>query len=294
MKSNLRNIKIIAGPTCSGKSDLAIDIATRFKGVIINADSLQVYRDLPILTAQTDPLLFSEYEKIPHYLYGFLKYTEKINAVRWAKLASNLIKDAFQKGYTPIIVGGTGMYINILINGFSNIPIVSDKTRNVAIKLGETNYKRLCDIVYDNDKELQKIIKPEQNRQMIRAYEILLETGFSIRFFFEKGRIKFLEDVFYDIHITDVERSTLYKNIDNRFRWMINNGAIDEVRDLLKKTNNCKEYPIFQAIGATEIYDYLHGVLTKDDMIEKSCRNSRRYAKRQITWFKNQINPFGF
>lgn len=289
MAKNNREVIIIGGPTASGKSTAALNLAISIKnGIIINADSLQVYKDLPILTAQPT-LLENKQSSIPHKLYGFVEYNEQMNATKWAKLAAQCINEAFLNGETPILVGGSGMYIKGLMEGFSPLPDINQSIREEAVALSKRDYSKLCDKVYQNDNTLKNTITTDKNRQMIRAYEILLQTGKSIRHFFEQPKVNFLKDVSYNYYLINCDRETIYNKINIRFKKMIDNGAINEVKTLLNKTSGSKNYPVFQAIGALEICNYLDSNYSIDEVIEISCTKSRRYAKRQITWFKNQV-----
>ncbi len=284
--NNKQIVKVIVGATASGKSKKALELADKYDSVIINADSLQVYEDLPTLTAQPNDI---ERKTIPHKMYGFMPFHQKINARMWANEASSLIKNALNKRKRPIIVGGTGMYIKCLVDGISELPHIDEDIRQTAIGLSKKNYQKLCEIVYKNDIKLQNLITPSQNRQMIRAYEIFLQTGQSIRTFFEKPKIQFLNNVDYQFIMPSIERISLYENINKRFKQMIKNGAIEEVSILLQKTSGKTNYSVFQAIGALEIVGYLKNELTLAETIDISAMKSRRYAKRQITWIKNQI-----
>lgn len=283
--SENRLIKVIVGPTGCGKSKTALKMAASYDSVIINSDSLQVYEDLPILTAQPEE---KDKELCAHKLYGSVPFYEKMNARKWAETAAVSIERTFSEGKIPILVGGTGMYIKCLVDGISELPDVSEEIRQKALKLSKENYRKLCETVYKDDAELSRIIKPAQNRQMIRAYEILLQSGKSVRFFFEKPKKQFLAGVNYEFIMPDFNREALYTNINKRFIKMIENGAVEEVSTLLGKTDGQTGYSVFQAIGAMEITAYLRKQITLEEVIEISSRNSRRYAKRQITWFKNQ------
>jgi tRNA dimethylallyltransferase len=282
-----RKVVFVVGPTASGKSKIAIDVAKQKNGVIINADSLQVYNALPILTSQ--PSMIDTLE-IQHVLYGFVPFYNKVNAFMWATNASRAIEDVLAQGKTPILAGGTGLYIKCLIHGMSDMPLVDDKIRLAANVLASQDYRTLCEAVYGNDANLRQFIKPENHRQMIRAYEILVQTGFSVRYFWNTTIKPFLKDVEHDFIVPNFVRSELYEKINDRFLKMIENGAIEEVESFAKATETPKKYAVFQAIGAVEIYSYLNGEYTFTEMIEASCARSRRYAKRQITWIKNQFS----
>jgi tRNA dimethylallyltransferase len=279
------DLLIITGPTACGKSHIAAEIARSIgNAVIVNADSMQVYRDIPIVTAQPDNRIM---EEIEHRLYSVCEYNEKMNVVRWAKRAAATVRQSLDEGRYPIIVGGTGMYIDCLVNGISELPEISEEAREAAENLSKNNYQKLCDYVYENDAKLRDLITTDKHRQMQRAYEMLLQTGFSIRSFFEGKTVKFLDGISYEVMvINNCPRAELYERINTRFRWMVKNGAIEEVEKLLEKTGNNTDYHLFQAIGVREICSYVTGKSDYETMIETACMNSRRYAKRQITWLR--------
>jgi tRNA dimethylallyltransferase len=280
---------VIAGPTACGKSLAAVEIARSVAGaVVVNADSMQVYKDIPIVTSQPDE---AAREEVEHKLYSICEYDEKMNAAKWAGLAAGIIRQSVNSEQYPIIVvGGTGMYIDCLVNGISELPEISAEIRKITADLAKSNYKELCDCVYRNDEKLRNSITPDKHRQMQRAHEILLQTGLSIRSFFEGKTISFLDDIPYRIKIIDCRRDELYARINTRFRYMIENGAIEEIENLLEKTKHDRNYPLFQAIGVREICDYVEGKSNYETMIQKACTNSRHYAKRQYTWFRRYTN----
>lgn len=288
----MNKILVITGPTASGKTALAIEKAQKLNGVIINYDSLQVYRDLQILTAYPTN---TELSSATHKLFGYLKYSDNISVVDWVKSAVVEINDAWNTGKLPILVGGTGMYIEILIRGISPLPDIPPEIRSKAIELANNNFEKLCNDVYKFDSKLQDIIKPENHHQMIRAWEVQNASNKSILYFYSLPKQKFINTEFEFINI-NVDREILYSKINKRFDIMIENGAIDEVKELLQKFNTrdnisnhetlFKKYNIFKAIGAKEIVMYLSNKMSYSNMIELSKQHSRNYAKRQITWFK--------
>ena len=285
----MNKMLIITGPTASGKTALAIEKANEFNGEIINYDSLQVYKDLPILTAYPTE---NELNTAPHRLFGHLKYTDNISVVDWAKLAANEINQVLNSGRLPILVGGTGLYIDILINGVSPLPNISSTVRNKAIDLANNNFEKMCNDVYRFDPKIQNIIKPENHHQMIRAWEVQHETNKSILYFYSLPKCAFIKDTKTEFININMNREVLYARINKRFDIMIKNGAIEEVESLINKfdTNDYeilfKKYSIFKAIGAKEIVMYLNNKISYNTMIELSKQHSRNYAKRQITWFK--------
>lgn len=290
---NMKKIRIITGPTASGKTRRTIDLAKSINGEIINCDSLQVYKDLKILTSFPTS---DEMAEVKHKLFGYLEYYQKTSAVEWSKLAAIEIEKTSNSGKVPIIVGGTGLYIKTLIDGISPIPEVSQENRQRTNELASRDFEQLCEILYKLDPELIKSLPKSKHHQLIRAYEIFLETGKSIRHFWDLPTQKFIDEAEFEIELVNCDRAELYNRIEKRFDEMIQNGAIDEVSALLGKIDNpnheeiFQNYPIFKAIGAKEIALYLDGFYSFEQMRELSIKNSKHYAKRQITWFRHQID----
>ena len=281
-------VLVITGPTASGKTALAIQKAQELGGEIINYDSLQVYNELKILTAYPTE---EELSLAKHKLFGYLNYNQNTTAVEWARKACIEIQSTWGNNKLPILVGGTGLYLNILINGISPLPMISHETRILATELSQIDFEQLCSGVYNQDPSLRNIIKPENHHQMIRAWEIQYETGKSIRYFFDLPKQYFINAAFEYINLNP-DRQYLYDRINKRFDSMIAQGAIQEVQVLLRKFENINtlelfnKYHIFKAIGAKEIIDYLNGNINYNTMLELSKQHSRNYAKRQITWFR--------
>ncbi|GHT88665.1 tRNA dimethylallyltransferase [Alphaproteobacteria bacterium] len=287
----MRKAIVVAGPTASGKTKYAINLSQILDGIIINFDSIQIYNDLKILTAFPSE---QDMKSVPHKLFGYMNAMKKTNATDWAKLAAEEIEKALEIGKKPILVGGTGFYINTLINGINDLPKISKSTREMTEILANENYENLCKIVYKNDQRLEKIITRDKHRQMLRAYEILQETGSSILEFYLKNKRNFIKNIDFEFHLLDIPRCELYKRINLRFENMLKNGAIEEVRQLLQKCENnsydfIKNLPIFGAIGAKEIVLFLNNKCSFEEMICIASQKSRHYAKRQMTWFRNKI-----
>ena len=284
----MNKILIIAGPTASGKTALAIEKAKNLNGDIINYDSLQIYKDIPTLTAYPTA---EEINSATHKLFGYLNYNENISVVDWANSAATEIRKTWNNSKVPILVGGTGMYVDILIHGISPLPNISQDIRNRAMELANNNYEQLCNDVYKFDPKIRNIIKPENHHQMIRAWEIQNESNKSIMYFYSLPKQMFINAEFEFINI-NIDRNLLYNKINQRFDIMLQNGAIEEVEVLMEKFNDnnyedlFKKYHIFKAIGAKEIVRYLNNKISYNTMVELSKQHSRNYAKRQITWFK--------
>ncbi len=282
---------IVTGPTASGKTKKALDIALENDGVIINCDSQQVYSDFKILSAYPDQ---KDIDSVLHKLFGYLEFNQETSAAEWAKLASKIICETLDQGKLPIVTGGTGMYIHILTKGISPMPEVSKETRQYVGDLAKNNFHELLNTIYNKDPKIQDYIKPENHRQAIRAMEIFYETGKSILDFYNKPKVKFIEGLKYKVILLNPERGVLYENINKRFDMMIKNGAIEEVEEFLHKHKDQEfeeivRQPIFKIIGTKEIAQYIKGKTKLKDICENIKAQTRQYAKRQQTWFKKYI-----
>lgn len=277
---------VIGGPTACGKSGLALAIAEHFDGVIVNADAIQVYRDLRILTARPTE---EEEKRIPHRLYGILDVTESCSAGSWQALALTEIKKIQSIGKLPIIVGGTGLYLKALTEGIApipNIPLsVRKSVRDIFSKVGKTEfYTQLT----KKDPIMAARIQPNDVQRLMRAWEVIEATGKSISLWQEES-IQSLELKFTMV-ITTPPRKDLYAACDKRIFKMISDGVIEEVKILMRRVHNEKlnNFPVFKAIAFKEFTSYIAGETNLDIAIAKAQQQTRRYAKRQMTWFRNQ------
>ncbi len=282
----MNKIIVISGPTASGKSQLALDFACIKKNAtIINADSLQIYEGLPILSSQPT---IAEKQQIPHLLYSILKPQESSSVAMWLKLVESSIKETWQQNRIPLIVGGSGMYISKLIEGISKIPEIDESLRNEAIELFENLSKE------DFIEELVRLgedkskIKNLDKHRLIRSYEVLRQSGKSI-FYWQEQPIKklFKDEDFLHINLNP-EREILYQNCNLRFEKMWKNGALEEVENLLNQEINDNNQ-ITKTLGYYEICDILQNRITKEEAIALASQKTRNYAKRQLTWFRNQL-----
>jgi tRNA dimethylallyltransferase len=281
-----QKIIVIGGPTASGKSKFAVNIALQQPSVIINADSMQIYNEIPIVTAQP-PL--AEQASIPHLLYGALPAQKACSAGIWLDFACKQIDLAHANGQTPILVGGTGMYLKCLMQGVSYVPEIPDdirtETRALAAEIGaEAMHEKLT----AQDSEMANRLKSTDTQRISRAIEVLQHTGKSLSHWQAQPNKTFYDASAFEFHFVNPPRNELYANCDARFEWMVDNGAIEEVEALLE-LNISPELPAMKALGIPEIISYLHGESTKDDMKESAQKSTRNYAKRQVTWFRNQF-----
>ena len=278
-------IILISGPTASGKSKFAIDLAKKVKGEIINADSMQVYKEFHILTARP---YFKEYKKIKHHLYGFLNVKKKFSTGDWLKLSQKKIEEIRKRKKIPILVGGTGLYFKALTDGLVKIPNIPLKVRysirNVQKKLGQKKfYSKLLKL----DPNTRDKITETDVQRSIRAYEVKLHTKKSLYNWFKNTKSKFSNDDFFKIYI-DYPRQDLIERIALRSKEMLKSGAINEVKKFLKlkiKKDNSSN----KVIGIAEIKEYLEKKSDLKEVQEKITIKTRQYAKRQSTWARGQM-----
>jgi len=281
---NLRVI-VIAGPTASGKSALALGVAEALGGTIINADSMQVYRDLAAVTARPGP---ADLARVPHRLYGTLDGAELCSAARWAGLARQEIEAAAAAGRLPILCGGTGLYLRTLLYGIAPVPEIPDGIRQAARQhhaaLGGAAFR---DELARLDPQAAVRLHAGDSQRLIRAYEVVTATGLPLGAWqraqpaVESG----LDPVIFTLL---PPRDALYAAIDARFAGMVAAGALDEVRRLLARGLD-PALPVMKAVGVPELSAYLGGTLSLEAAISQAQQASRRYAKRQFTWFRHQM-----
>ncbi|WP_435149320.1 tRNA (adenosine(37)-N6)-dimethylallyltransferase MiaA [Candidatus Pelagibacter bacterium nBUS_32] len=280
-------IILISGPTASGKSNFAIKLAKKINGEIINADSMQIYKELKILSARPDP---KNYQKIKHHLYGFHSVKKNFSTGDWLKFAIKKIKEVKKKDKIPIFVGGTGLYFKALSEGLVSIPNIPIRFRNEIRleheKLGQKKfYQKLLklDIISKNK------INPTDAQRTIRAYEVKKFTKKSLHDWFKNTKSLFKEDDFFKIYI-DFPREELIERISKRIKLMMKLGAIKEVKRFIKLKIK-KDKSVNKAIGVSEIKAYLNNEKDLEETIEKISIKTRQYAKRQSTWARgNMIN----
>ena len=282
---NQSKIILIAGPTASGKSNFAVKLAKKIDGEIINADSMQIYKQLKILTARPNK---KEQKKTRHHLYGIININKNFSTGEWLKLAISKIKEIRKRKKIPIVVGGTGLYFQSLINGLVKIPTIPMKLRNkirsMQIKYGQEKfYKKLLKL----DSSSKGKINPTDTQRSIRAYEVKKFTKKSLNEWFKNTKSKFFKDTFFKVYI-DYPRQELIKRINLRTEEMIENGAIKEVENLLKLKVR-KDKSINKAIGVIEIKDYLNNEKNLREIKEKIAIKTRQYAKRQSTWARGNM-----
>ncbi len=278
-------ILIVAGPTASGKSALAVDAAVEFNGVVINADSMQVYRDLRILTARPGP---EDEARAPHKLFGVLPAADPCSAGRWLEMARDAVAEARGAGLLPVFAGGTGLYIRALMEGLADVPPipaqVRKKARDLHARLGLEAFRD----------ELSKVDPGAANelsgdsQRLIRAMEVALGTGETLAHWQRQtGGKPGVPGRYAALKLTP-KREAIYRACDARFAGMIEAGALDEVRALLAQ-NLAPGLPVLKAVGVPELARYLSGETSLEEAQAKASQATRNYAKRQLTWLRHQL-----
>ena len=275
-------IIVICGPTASGKTSLSIELAKKISGEIISADSMQIYKDMNIGTAKPT---IEEMQGIKHYLLDFVSPDERYSVADYTKDAKKAIEEILKKGKTPIIVGGTGLYIDSLIYGIEYQEIQFDEKyrKELEIKADQNGLQELFEEAKKIDPKAVEKISPNDKKRILRILEIYNATGKTKT---EQNIESRQKEVEYDYHVYALnwDRQVLYDRINKRVDIMIQNGLIQEVKNVLKKYN---KFPTaMQGLGYKEVVAYLNGEYTEEEMIEKIKMESRRYAKRQLTWFR--------
>ena len=278
-------IILIYGPTASGKSDFAIKLAKKINGEIINADSMQVYKDLQILTARP---LKKDFQKIKHHLYGFQKSNKEFSSGDWLKIAIKKINEIKKRKKIPILVGGTGLYFKALTDGLVKIPNIPIRFRNkiraLHKSLGQKNfYLKLLKL----DPNSRDRINPTDAQRSIRAYEVKKFTKKSLHEWYKNTKSNFNDSDFFKIYI-DYPRQDLIQRISKRTDQMIKIGAINEVKRFIKLKVK-KDKSVNKAIGINEIKEHLNSKKELSDIKEKISIKTRQYAKRQSTWARGNM-----
>ena len=281
-------IILIYGPTSSGKSEFAIKLARKVKGEIINADSMQIYKDLRILTARP---LKEDLKKIKHHLYGFQDSKKDFSVGDWLKIATKKIEEIRKRKKIPILVGGTGLYFKALTDGLVEIKSIPKRFRN-KIRLLQKNigqekfYKKLLEI----DPITIDYIRSNDVQRSIRAYEVKQFTKKSIIHWYKGTKPNFKKKDFIKLYI-DYPRSDLIDKINQRVVKMMNMGVVLEVKRFLKLRIS-KNKSISKAIGIDEIKDFITKKELQDEVIEKISIKTRQYAKRQVTWARGHMKSW--
>ena len=277
------NVIVIAGPTASGKTKLSIELAKQINGEIISSDSMQIYKWMDIGTAKVTK---EEADGIKHYLIDIVEPNERYTVSNFKKDAENAIEEILSKGKTPIVVGGTGLYIDSLIYGIEYQDMDFDEEyRKKLMEQAETEegLNQLYNEALKIDKQAMEKISPNDTKRIIRVLEIYHSTGKTkteLEIESRKNGVKYN----YHVFVVNMDREKLYERINLRVDMMVDAGLIEEVKDICKRYNS---FPTaMQGLGYKEVVEYLENKTSKEEMIDKIKKESRHYAKRQLTWFR--------
>ena len=276
---------IIAGPTCVGKSNIAIGLAKKINGAIINADSVQVYKDLYLLSARPT---VDEMEEIPHFLYGYIESSINFSVSDWLLDIRSALIDIKNLKKIPILVGGSGLYLSAVINGLVPIPCIAQETKNESLlKFNQIGIEKFRKMMLEIDPYYIK--KNIDKHRLLRAYSVFIETGKNMSFWHSQPRDGMIDKVIYSFLIY-LDRQLFYNKCDSRFNKMLLNGGLEEVR--LMHNNVDRSLPIARSLGVKWLLSYLDNEICFEDAVRLSMRDTRRYVKRQITWFNHNYIPY--
>ena len=280
-------VVLIAGPTASGKSSAAISVAQKLDGVIVNADSMQVYRELDILTSRPSR---ADEQLIDHRLYGYLAGAERCSVARWLDDAGREIKALVKEDRTAVVVGGTGLYFKVLELGLAPVPEISQKIRtDLRTQLGEQGLAVMHEMLLEQDRPAAEKLEVNDSQRILRALEVVQSTGKPLAYFHQKAvQSSVLAGLEVDKLVLMPARELLYERINQRFDEMIQEGALEEVKRL-RALDLPDDLPVMKAIGMRSLGRYLDGEYGLDEGIRIAKQESRNYAKRQMTWLRNQM-----
>ncbi|MBB3607502.1 tRNA (adenosine(37)-N6)-dimethylallyltransferase MiaA [Rhizobium sp. BK602] len=278
---------LITGPTASGKSALAVELARAHGGVVVNADSMQVYDTLRILTARPSE---ADMEGIPHHLYGHVPAGQAYSTGIWLRETAALLERLRREGRMPVFVGGTGLYFKALTGGLSDMPDIPPEIRNrlrerLLVEGAEALHRALA----DRDPAVAESLNPQDGHRIVRALEVIEATGQSIATLQGRTGPVIIDPARARKIVVLPERAVLHQRINGRFETMLAMGAEEEVRALLA-LDLPPEKPVMKAIGVSQIAAMLRGEISRAELVETGAAATRQYAKRQMTWFRNQMD----
>ncbi len=278
---------LITGPTASGKSALALDFAKRFGGHVVNADSMQVYDVLRVLTARPSKV---EMEGVPHHLYGHVPPGDAYSTGDWLRETGALLARLKDRAALPVIVGGTGLYFKALTGGLSDMPAVPEEIRaTLRNRLSTEGAESLHRELALRDPAVAGRLNPQDGQRIVRALELLEATGRSIADFQGKAGPMLVDPARARKFVVLPDRAVLHERINRRFSRMFEEGAVEEVEALLA-LGLSPDMPAMKAIGVSHIAAMLRGETTRPEVVETASAATRQYAKRQMTWFRNQMD----
>ena len=282
---------LIAGPTASGKSALALELAEKLGGVIVNADSMQVYSHFRIITARPTP---AEEARVPHFLYGHVDEAENYSVGRWCRDVGAVLADIATQGRVAILVGGTGLYFKALTSGLAAVPpIPADIRAHVRGRLESGGVAPLYAELTERDPATALRLMPNDRSRISRALEVMLATRRSLSDWHRDGMPALLDPARAAKVFLTCERGELVARIEKRFAAMLGAGALDEVRELAAR-NLDPTLPAMKAHGVPWLIRHLKGEISLDEAAAGGVMDTRRYAKRQVTWFRNQMKDWPF
>ncbi len=279
--SNRPRLAVIAGPTASGKSAFAIEHAISRNGVIINADASQLYADLDIISARPSA---TDLARAPHRLYGILDGADPATGARWAEMAKAEIERAWASGQLPILVGGTGMYLRLLLHGLAAIPDIDPAIRAAVRAMPVAEAARELSA---RDPVMHARLRPTDTTRIARALEVVKSTGRSLADWQADTPHGLAAHVTLDARVIMPDRALLYERCNARFDAMLEQGALDEAARLMDRHLD-PMLPVMKAVGLTPLLAHLRGEISLDQARTRAQQDTRNYAKRQMTWFRNQ------
>jgi len=283
----INTVYVIAGPTATGKSDLSISLAKKLNGVVINSDSMQVYKNLEILTARPSS---NDMKNIDHHLFGFVDGNERYNVERWCNDATQVIKKTTANNLTPILVGGTGLYINTLINGLIDLPSIPESFKIESEKILQKFGKDfLINQIKNIDPDSLKDINLNDTVRLRRIWEVFETTGKKFSAWKLNKNKKFITNYKFKILLFLPDRKKNYQVVNSRFVKMMKNGAVSEVKKFVR-LKVPKDKTANKAIGIREVKEYLNKKIDIEEVIEKISIKTRQYAKRQMTWARGHMS----
>ena len=281
-----KDLFIIAGPTCVGKSFVAMKLAKKINGVLINADSVQVYEDLKLLSARPSE---EDMQQIPHFLYGYVKSQKNYSIADWLQRLSKVLLNVEKLKKTAILVGGSGLYLNAVINGLAPIPRIREEIKKESLlKLNKIGIDSFKELNFKIDPKF--VVKNPDKHRLLRLYGVFLQTKKNMTFWYEKPRQGATKKNIYSFLI-NLDRKLIYKRCELRFDNMLEKGALEEVKKI-HDTNIDRSLPIAKSLGVKWLLSYLDKKISFEEAVRLSKRDTRRYVKRQITWFSHNYIPY--
>ena len=277
---------VICGPTGSGKSRLAVNLAKKLNGVVINADSIQIYREIKILSGRPN---LDDYREAPHRLYGIMSVNNTCTVGVWREMAFATIKECEFAGKLPIICGGTGLYIKFLLDKLSTIPKIPNSIKLEArLELERIGNEGFRELLSKSDPVSAAKIKTGDTNRLLRAWQVFKATAKPLPYWHERHKKQDAKHKFFKVLLMP-NREVLYSDCDKRFLSFVNQGALEEAREI-NITSPSYESPALKTLGLSELIQYTKGELELSDAVERAQRATRRYVKRQITWFRHQLD----